>query len=809
MRIKHLFVFVVVLALGCALAVTSTAKPAAALGFGVPAPLVAAAAGVQVANHPVAGWSLQSPPSLGEVPSGHLTAVSCLTRASCVAVGYSRDVAGVDVTLIESFDGVSWSIQPSPNPEGNSNSFLTGVQCFSSRACLAVGDYNDPSGKQLAMAERFDGHRWEIETIPGPPGQDLTYMTALSCSSASACTAVGYSQRGIGDTVTVAVRWNGTTWQLQPTPNVAGGSSSRLLSVSCPAVSECMSVGDSGPVFGGQALAEHWDGIAWTIKALANPAGANISALASVSCPSVHACKAVGSWNGAEKAGGALIESWDATAWAVQSTPTGRTDVLGRVSCSANTACIAVGSGPAGPLALRFDGTAWVAIAASTDGDGSLSCTAADACTGVGGTHSDFWNGATWTTRSTPSPLGAAGAALNNVSCPTDEVCVAVGHYINNQAQVVPMIERWQNHMWRLQAAPLPVSSRLNSLSCVAVDACTAVGYTFDEVSGHAATMVLHWDGHSWQLQPSPNPPGPAALLQNVSCNRPDGSRNQALLTVCTAVGSEHDNLGGSNAFAERWDGHSWHLQNFAMPAGTNVSLALGGISCPTAIECTTVGIVRTGCTLCFGDPGHQPPPGPCDTGCLIAEHWDGSGWAFVLPPNPKTSVFDSLDDVSCPSSGTCMAVGQWGPEGRSAAHPGITLAESLTGGQWEVNPTPDPPGVGEPGGSELSPFAAVSCATPTSCTAVGYYANANVNANRGSSEGLAEHWNGSGWTVQPMPTPAGSNVYGLAGVSCPTTHMCMAVGTHERVNRANSDAGPLLGLAELYLDGQAHSSVG
>jgi hypothetical protein len=88
---------------------------------------------------------------------------------------------------------------------------------------------------------------------------------------------------------------------------------------------------------------------------------------------------------------------------------------------------------------------------------------------------------------------------------------------------------------------------------------------------------------------------------------------------------------------------------------------------------------------------------------------------------------------------------------------------------------------------------------------AVGYYAN----ASRSSRDGLAEHWNGTSWTVQSMPTPAGSNIYEIAGVSCPTTHMCMAVGTHERVNRANSDAGPQLGLAELYFDGKGWSSNG
>ena len=53
------------------------------------------------------------------------------------------------------------------------------------------------------------------------------------------------------------------------------------------------------------------------------------------------------------------------------------------------------------------------------------------------------------------------------------------------------------------------------------------------------------------------------------------------------------------------------------------------------------------------------------------------------------------------------------------------------------------------------------------------------------------------------MRSPAGSHVYRLDNISCPTAHMCMTVGRQERVNYANNDAAPQLGLAELYTDGQ------
>lgn len=45
----------------------------------------------------------------------------------------------------------------------------------------------------------------------------------------------------------------------------------------------------------------------------------------------------------------------------------------------------------------------------------------------------------------------------------------------------------------------------------------------------------------------------------------------------------------------------------------------------------------------------------------------------------------------------------------------------------------------------------------------------------RGST--LAEHWNGSSWTVQQVPLPAGAYEADLTGVACPGATQCVAVG--------------------------------
>jgi hypothetical protein len=54
------------------------------------------------------------------------------------------------VTLAEHWNGSRWAIQPTPNPTGQAPSVLSGVSCTAATACTAVGDYYYGS-----LAERY------------------------------------------------------------------------------------------------------------------------------------------------------------------------------------------------------------------------------------------------------------------------------------------------------------------------------------------------------------------------------------------------------------------------------------------------------------------------------------------------------------------------------------------------------------------------------------------------------------------------------------------------------------------------------
>ncbi|MDQ1420743.1 MAG: hypothetical protein QOJ52_2705, partial [Acidimicrobiaceae bacterium] len=600
------------------------------------------------------GWSIQAMPTPATTLNGHLDAVSCSTSDSCVAVGYSHDNVGVDVTLAEYWDGVRWSIQRTPNPEGANNSFLTGVACASATECLAVGDFIDASGQQLALAEHWDGKRWESQPMPSPAGQAETFLTALSCFSPSACTAVGYSRElhpaevvnHQSPMATVAERWDGSRWQVQPTPNVAGDpTGSQLSSVSCGSAFACTAVGYSGELYANsQSLAESWNGTTWTRQEPPGEPGSTNNVMSSVSCAGAGDCLAVGRWFGDRgKTGGALAERWNGTAWVVLSTPSRHLDVYDAVSCAAANACVLLGRGFNDVVAARWDGTSWVTIPAPSTGGSSLSCSAINACTVVrsgggtdGATSASRWNGSSWTTQSTVDVTGAAGSFLWDVSCPTDHMCVAVGHYANSANAVLPLIERWNGNSWKIEPAPTLADSFLTGVSCAGPDDCVAVG-GYRDGGGDSVSLAEHWDGAHWSVQPTPNPAGAiASNLYAVSCagnDKHQQANGEHRQTICIAVGAYGDAHHGGSAtiLAERWQDGVWAIESVPVPTGATYS-QLGSVSCPTTTACTLIGSYRTGCSACVGDPAQAPPPQPCDNGCMLVEHWDGTRWEFQHP---------------------------------------------------------------------------------------------------------------------------------------------------------------------------------
>jgi hypothetical protein len=189
------------------------------------------------------GWTTQSTPNPTGATFGNLRGVSCASPTSCTAVGYYIDSAGTYVTLAERLNGTVWTVQSTPNPTGAKYSALNGVSCAVATACMAVGTYVDSAGIEKTLAERLTGSTWAIQPAPNPTGAMSSGLTGVSCTAASACTAVGTYVNSAGVEKTLAERLTATTWTIEPTPTPSG-TRIQLSGVSCTSATVCTAVGN-------------------------------------------------------------------------------------------------------------------------------------------------------------------------------------------------------------------------------------------------------------------------------------------------------------------------------------------------------------------------------------------------------------------------------------------------------------------------------------------------------------------------------------------------------------------------------------
>jgi hypothetical protein len=356
--------------------------------------------GGRAAGAGAASWMIQPTPATGAA-HGDLFSVSCTSSSICMAVGSTfADDPDVRVPLVERWNGASWQLQRPPSTRFRHGELL-GVSCTSGEVCIAVGDFEARDGTELPLAERWNGRAWSVQHVPPPLlagiGREEAVLGAVSCTSPTACTAVG--AREISDEPLVE-RWNGEKWSIErtPSPGFDGGS---LYGVSCGSRTACSAVGTytSDATGCDVPLVERWHGERWSIERTPGlPCGQ--SSFSAISCLSWTDCTAVGSLY---RSGGAydsvLAERRGSGAWAIESAPSPRFRVdpwgggawLDDITCRFKSACIAVGGAGSEikrvPIVEQRTGGRWNARVVRNLRDGeffAVSCTSRSACTVVG-----------------------------------------------------------------------------------------------------------------------------------------------------------------------------------------------------------------------------------------------------------------------------------------------------------------------------------------------------------------------------------------------------------------------------------------
>jgi hypothetical protein len=127
-------------------------------------------------------WSvLDSPPA-------SYAAVSCPTTSRCLAVG------GAAVPAAAKMNGSTWTSSRPITPSGSGSTVLSGVSCDSTTSCTAVGQSASNTGfAWRTLIEHWNGASWSILSSLNRLGAPGNGLSGVSCTSATNCWSVGSS----------------------------------------------------------------------------------------------------------------------------------------------------------------------------------------------------------------------------------------------------------------------------------------------------------------------------------------------------------------------------------------------------------------------------------------------------------------------------------------------------------------------------------------------------------------------------------------------------------------------------------------
>lgn len=658
-------------------------------GFGILAADAANPAGFAVVVNPLAHVAA----------GGELFGTTCTSASQCVAVGWDLGHQPLALTGDPSSWGLAQTRQVtlpvSFNKSPADGMWLLSVSCTSSTSCVAVGqDGNDqplilagnPSTWTAAQAREIT-----LGTTFGFGGS----FDSVTCTSSTACVAVGYDYSGnYGQPIVLA--GDPATWsaaQVQRIPlGFAFGAGGSLESVACTSSTECVAVGyDYNGDFSGEPIVLAGDPATWGAPQLKeiklDEAAGSSGSLWSVACTSSTSCLAVG--NNASRQ--PFVLSGDPSSWGpaqayevTLGSAFGSRGSAVSVTCGSSSSCVAVGwDGKDQPLVLAGDpSTTWTAAQAReiTLGAGfgsggyldSVSCASPSTCAVTGSDVTGMplllsgdpstWGtaqakkitltGVQWGARVDPSALTCVSAT----SCLDLGTSRSLGFNPSNSYFMQGSPATWN------QASPTPMTglspyTYIASNACPSATYCVAVGT--DGYTGYPLVLVGNpttWSTTHGRVIPLGNAFGFGGELDSVACSS---------TTSCVAVGQTYND----QPLVIRGNPATWTSANavqITLPTTLHSRGALLSVTCTSATACVAVGY----------DGRFQQP---------LVFHGNPAKWkaasAQQITLTAALGPQGGLFSVACTSSTLCVSVGESG-KATSPSKPLVLAGDPAT---WTV----------------------------------------------------------------------------------------------------------------------------
>jgi hypothetical protein len=298
-------------------------------------------------------WSVVPTATLPAGDGASFGGVTALASDNVWAVG---KLSGGSTTtpLIEHFNGTVWSVVASPTVSDGS---LNAVSAITASNIWAVGT----SFFGGNLTEHFNGTSWSVVSSPNPPGVDnlrLDSLTAVSGDSASDVWAVGRDQDGRNSTGPEILHFNGTAWSVVqgngvnnpiPNPTFDAQGITAVSPTNVWAVGNIVEQVQGGPSPEVAAIA-HFNGKTWSIVTSPSIPNTFLDAATAVSADDIWAVGGQETIRDQQVTSSkTLVEHFDGTSWSVVAsanspTTAGTFNGLAGVTALADGTVVAVGS---------------------------------------------------------------------------------------------------------------------------------------------------------------------------------------------------------------------------------------------------------------------------------------------------------------------------------------------------------------------------------------------------------------------------------------------------------------------------------
>ncbi len=144
-------------------------------------------------------WTIDASATPVAFLASNLGGVACVTTNWCEAVGFTADVFDTLASLAEHWNGSNWTIESAPTPPlAIANAPLwTDVSCARKEVCTAAGNHVNPTFERVTLAMHLSGHTWSLQPTPNPAGSSDSELTGIACTPPKRCVASGFSFGGM------------------------------------------------------------------------------------------------------------------------------------------------------------------------------------------------------------------------------------------------------------------------------------------------------------------------------------------------------------------------------------------------------------------------------------------------------------------------------------------------------------------------------------------------------------------------------------------------------------------------------------